>query len=185
MKRLLQGVTAAVFVVAMATTSAHALSLDPTKADWTTNQTSNCNAACVSSVTGISGLVELYKMNVGGPEEGSLAGSYTTTFQNTATDPSGFTTTYNGGPEVICGTCVLLVKGGAQTPSQYLFNLSAGTADFWNGTETILGSNFWPANGAISHVAIYNVGGKVPEPTSLLLLGASFAGVSLFRRKSA
>ncbi len=181
-RKLLQGITAAVFSLAMATTSAHALSLDPSQADWTSSQNSNCDAACVSQLTGIAGLVELYKQNNDGSEAGSLADSYTTTFNG---DLSAFTIAYNGGPEVICGTCVLLVKDGNQDPNQYVFNISAGTVDFWNGTESIFGSNFWPGPGSISHAAIYNVGGTVPEPTSLLLLGAGVAGVSLMRRKAA
>lgn len=187
MKKLLQGVTAAVFGVAMATTSAHALSLSPGGESWTSNQTSNCDAACVSGVTGIAGLTEVYKQNVGdATDSGSFAGSYSTTFANTSTDPADFTITYGSGPSISCGTCVLVVKDGNQSPAQYFFNLSGGTALAWNGTETISGSAFWPANGAISHVSIYNVGGtSVPEPTSLLLLGAGVAGVSLFRRKAA
>ena len=180
--KLVLGITAAVFSLATAATSAHALSLSPGgEIGGLTFTNSNCNAECVSGLLGIT-VTEVYKMNVDdATDTGSFAGSYTTTFQNTATDPSGFEITYDGGSSISCPSCYLLVKDGRHEPYQYLFDIST-----WNGTDTITGTNFWPNGGAISHVAIYQTpGGSVPEPTSMLLLGAGLAGVSLLRRKTA
>jgi hypothetical protein len=124
---------------------------------------------------------ELYKMNVGGPEEGPLAGSYATSFFNTPTDPSGATITYTGGP-IVGPEAFLLVKDGNQTPAWYLFNLSAAP-NLWNGMETLVLSGFWPNQGAISHVTLYGDRHSVPEPATLFLLGAGLIGLARFGRK--
>jgi hypothetical protein len=167
----------------VATTSAHALSLSPSDADWTTNQTSACNAACVFSLTsgdGFSLLSLLYKDDVEGGEEGTLAGSYSTEYFNTPSDPADFTITYDGGPFASCPECILLVKDGNHEPAQYLFYLGN-----WNGTDSIIGTGFWPNRGAISHVALYGRATSVPEPSTLLLLGSGVLGLGLAGRKFA
>jgi hypothetical protein len=160
---------------------AHALLVQPGLETWTLSQTNNCNAACVTATTGISGLTLLYKSNVGGGEEGTLKNSYTTQYFNSVSDPSAFKITYNGGTFASCPQCILLVKDGHHQPAQYLFNLGANPL-LWNGTDNIKGLNFWPSGGAISNVAIWGTGGAVPEPASLLLFMVGAAGIAIWDR---
>jgi len=132
---------------------------------------SNCEPACVETVFGTKGLSLLYKAAPGEPvaEEGPGAYYYTTEFLNSALDPSGATITNNlfPGGWITCGQCYLAIKDGKQSPGYYFFDLST-----WNGIETITLANFWPQQGAISHVSIWGDHASVPEPGTLSLLGA-------------
>lgn len=144
---------------------------------------SNCEPACVYQAFGLSNdgsLSLLYKANVGGPEEGTFAGSYNTVFNFERTgDAAGGTISFTGGASISCPSCYLAVKDGNINPRYYFFDISS-----WNGTETINLNGFWPGRGAISHVSIWGTpSAGVPEPSSLLLLGAGLAGAGIWRRK--
>lgn len=170
---------AAVMVVAGMTLSAHALSITPASLpQFTGNQTSQSQID-VAIAPIIGGASFQYKQNVGGAELGPLAGSYETTFSNSASDPSDALIHYVGGQNV-GSPAWLLVKDGNQSPAWYLFNL---TALAWNGTDDLVLTGFWPAQGAISHVSLY--GTAVPDgAATAVLLGMGLLGLVTLSRKT-
>jgi hypothetical protein len=162
---------------------AHAILLQP--GDEYTSQTfypayNNPDAADVSVITG-STVDLLYKDNVGGSEEGMInfQSSYNTEYFNSPTDPADALISYVGG-DIMTGADWLVVKDGNQDPSWYLFDIST-----WNGTDDIQLLNFWPAQGAISHISIFGNGTSVPEPASLALFGIGLLGLGLVVRNKA
>jgi len=163
--------------------TAHALQITPgTTAIATGNETGQAAIDAIILPL-IAPSTELYKQNVGdAADSGSLAGSYTTTFSNSPLDPADATITYSGG-SIVGPTAYLLVKGGSQTPAWYLFDL---TFLGWDGMATLDIEGFWPAQGSISHVALYGTAGtpRVPDAGSTLaMLGVGLALVAWARRK--
>lgn len=166
--------------------SAQALSITPTSGVLNTTRwegTQNSQSQINTAIAPIIGAAtERYKQNAGGSEEGSLAGSYATSFSPNAGDASGATITYSGGTSV-GPNAYLLVKDGNHSPAWYLFNL---TALGWNGTAQLDLSGFWTAQGAISHVTLYGGGGTTTVPDAggtLALLGLAIGTLGLARRK--
>jgi hypothetical protein len=152
-------------------TQANALLVQPGNEIASGPETSNDEITKI--VEEMTGVTECYKSDDPGIESGPLAGSYDTTFIPPG-DPEGADIVWTG-PGVATET-YLLVKDGRQDPAWYLFDL-----DGWDGMETLELRNFWPAQGAISHVSLYCT--PVPEPSTILLLGAGLIGLTVYSRR--
>lgn len=167
----------------LSTLSNAALIIDPSYTpQWTSNDNSNFNAIDVANLVGSpTVLEELYKADVATPveESGLFTDSYNTEFFNTSTDPDSALITWSGPSFIGCPVCYLLVKDGNHSPAQYVFDIGG-----WDGMMDIELNNFWPQNGAISHIAIYG-GVKppneegVPEPGTVVLFGMGLLGIGL------
>jgi hypothetical protein len=179
MKRLVSLGALLAAVVFVPATKVEALVVTPASvATATGNQTSQAQINAFSAAI-LGTAEELYKQNVGGSEVGDLAGSYTTQFFNSPTDPEDALITYDGG-DIVGPPAFLLVKDGNHSPAWYLFNL---TTLGWNGTDDLEINDFWPAGGAISHVSLYGVATTVPEPATFSLLAVGLLGAGVMRRR--
>jgi hypothetical protein len=173
--------TLAAVLAAGITFNAHAVSITPaTIPQWTGTDNSNLDAAAISAIVGVT-VGEVYKQDVGGPESGSFAGSYTTTFSNSPGDPSDALIDYIGGAAITGDSIFLYVKDGNNDPAFYIFNITG-----WNGTDDLVLTGFWPENGAISHVTILTGGPTTTVPDAggtLALMGIAIGSLGLIRRK--
>ena len=131
------------------------------------------NSAITTIIDNLLGVDEIYKANPGaGLDEGTAASWYTSSISD-----SGGTITWNGGNYIGGSPIYFLVKDGNHNPAWYLYDISN-----WGGKDTITFSNFWPAQGGISHVAIFG-GFGVPDGGSVvMLLGAALMGLAGLRR---
>lgn len=157
---------------------------------WTSNDPSNPSTSDIETLVGTSStLISLYKQDVGAASDsGTFAGSYETTFSNTSTDPEdALIELVSGQDPIVCGECYLLVKDGNQTPSLYVFDLSA----IDDMIESITLTDFWAAigedkgQGAISHVEIMGPRiSEVPVPAAVWLFGTALLGFAGMARRT-
>jgi hypothetical protein len=147
---------------------------------WQGSQTSQSEIdAAIDPLLGTSFLQ--FKQDVLGGESGSLAGSYTATFSNSPSDPANALIHWDGG-SILGDNRFLLVKDGNQDPAWYLYNL---TLLGWNGTDDLVLNDFWPNQGAISHVSLYGDSGAINVPdggTTAALLGLGLLSVGFANR---
>ena len=183
MNRLILVCTLLTAAVVLPSPKAEALAITPaTVATATGNQTSQSqiNAFIAGLLGGHCG--RTLQAKPANCRKKPSAGSYTTQFFNSPSQPEDATITYDGG-DFVGPTSFLLVKDGNHSPAWYLFNL---TNLGWNGKETLAIQDFWVGPGAISHVTLYGTRTtptSVPEPATFSLLAVGLLGAGVLRRR--
>lgn len=175
-------ITSAVILLSF---NAHALLLEP-PGDGTSNVTSASQEEQLLIDSLGLGDVDLdlfYKADFGDdPEEtGPFSNSYTTSWiLDSEGEPTGADIAWDELSAIACPSCYVAVKDGNNEPAYYFFDISS-----WDGMETLELRDFWPNNGAISHVSIYGkeMTVQVPEPGTIGLLGLGILGLVTARRK--
>jgi hypothetical protein len=121
-----------------------------------------------------------YKDNVGGSESGTYADNYVTTYFNEPLDPSDALIEWTGGAFIDQSPVYLIVKDGQGPPGFYIFMLTG-----WDGMEDLELEDFWPNQGAISHVEIRTgESSRVPDGGSTtMLFGMGLLGLAALRRR--
>ena len=188
-------------------TAVNSASFTPAEADWSGDEPNTFHEEDIAGITGFAGtdpddgstlLRELFKADFDGLiESGTYDYSYDIVWTG---EPNGGTITGTGTEfvDIIeCTVCYLYVKDGKNDPSWYLFNISQGTENFWDGIDPLILSGFWEDNGeivvqgSISHVTIFGwesskglTPPEVPIPAAAWLFGSGLIGlVGVARRK--
>ena len=176
--------------MAMAGSQAQALTITPSPCVNGTDDSIKCWEGTDTNVDGINGLIskmfpvnELYRASADGGEFMSLADSYSTVFTPIGdSNPTGAVITLDdGGKSIPCPSCYLLVKD--EDLAWYLFDIS----DFWDGTEAISLSGFWPlvdgGAGPIYYVSLFGgPPGTVLAPGPLGIMSIGLLLISVMRR---
>ncbi len=118
-------------------------------------------------------------------ETGAFAGSYATAFANSGGFPQDATVAFGGIDAISASSLFLYVRGGAQTPASYIYDLLALG---WNGTDSLLLSGFWPGAGAIEQIKIVGIASTptgVPEPSPLALFVLGIVALVAWTRRRA
>lgn len=168
-------------ILALGAAPAFAIVIDPAQCGTTLScetGTETSNSAILATIESLHpGITEVYKQNVGGGESGSFADNYSTAFFNTPSDPEDALITWDGPAAISCPNCYLLAKDGNQDPAWYLIDISG-----WDGMEDLDLQNFWPQQGAISHVSLFVQ--PIPIPAAFWLFGCGLLSlVGVARRK--
>jgi hypothetical protein len=110
----------------------------------------NNTPAILTAIAGWVGTdTEVYKDDQETSESGSAKQWYSTTYNR---DLSRAEIVWDATADnYITGPSYLLVKGGKQEPTWYLFDIGS-----WDGMATLSLSGFWPLKGSISHISIFN-----------------------------
>lgn len=166
------------------TFNASALIVGPGSPVVTGDDNSNLSDAQITSLLSsysVGPLSAVYQQLLNGAESGSHAGSYTTTFANSPTEPQDADIAFDGGLSLAGFTDLwLYVKDGTSRPAYYLIDLkSLG----WDGESTLQLRGFWPNDGSITQVRILGNSSAVPDGgITIALLAAGLSGVGAIRR---
>ena len=127
-----------------------------------------------------------YVCDVGtGERTGYEQNDYYETFFSPQIEPSGATVSYTAGSKIGPYPITIAVTGidVGLSPAWYLIPAYKGFVEgvyvgWWNRTDDLVLSGFWPEQGSIASIAFYT-----PEPSTILLAGIGLIGLAGYCRR--